>query len=64
MSSAIVKSRLLATALNTLIVVGVALLLKLGDKLIVTLEEQKQKLDEAIKKYKSAESELHDINSE
>jgi len=68
MSFAATKAKLLAGALN--MITGIAITLAIQgivwaiDELIVTMDEQKEKLDDAIQAYEESETELKNINDE
>lgn len=68
MSSATVKAELLSKAMNTLVNIAAVMVIKFIawglDELIVTLDEQKEKLEESITAYEQSEEELENINDE
>ena len=68
MSSATIKAELLSKAMNTLTNIAATLIIKFVawglDELIVTLDEQKEKLEESITAYENSEEELQNINDE
>ena len=68
MISATAKAKILAVALNALTGLAISLAIKgitwAVDELIVTLDEQKEKLDDAVNAYKESETELANINDE
>lgn len=68
MSSATVKAELLSKAMNILTNIAATLIIKFVawglDELIVTLDEQKEKLEESITAYENSKEELKNINDE
>lgn len=68
MGSATVKAELLSKAMNTITNVAATLIIRFVawglDELIVTLDEQKEKLEESIIAYENSEEELKNINDE
>lgn len=68
MISATAKAKILAVALNALTGLAISLAIKgitwVVDELIVTLDEQKEKLDETVTAYEESKSELEKINDE
>lgn len=68
MVSATVKAKLLSVALNALTGLAISLVIKgitwAVDELTVTLDEQKEKLDDAVNAYEESRTELEKINEE
>ena len=68
MGLASVKAKLLATAMNMITTVAITLAIRgiiwALDELIVTFDEQKEKLDDAVQAYEKSETELKNINNE